>query len=242
VQFVTGPMTGQQTRVPNEDSIDFEFTDANLFSLNRFYGRDRQEGGTRVDGAMRGAWYFPNGGMYEALIGRSYRFEQDGGPFYANSGLVNRASDYVARMRLMPVPWLNFLGRARYDGETFERRFYDLSSTVTMGTTALTGGYLYTPAMPYLTPLRTRQEVYAGINQRIGDHWRLTAFGRYDLELGRPVLVAGALAYEDECFLIEARFVKRFAEDATGQQFAGNTLLLIRLSLRTVGDFGFRAL
>ena len=74
---VTGPNTGRQTRFPNEDSIDLEFTDANLFNLNRFNGRDRQEGGTRVDGAIRGAWDFPNGGRVEAIAGRSFRLRQD---------------------------------------------------------------------------------------------------------------------------------------------------------------------
>ena len=35
----------------------------------RFGGRDRQEGGTRFDYALRGAWHFPNGGLLEGLAG-----------------------------------------------------------------------------------------------------------------------------------------------------------------------------
>jgi len=41
----------RQTRVPNEDSLDYEFTDANLFSLNHFPGIDRLEGGPRAQAA-----------------------------------------------------------------------------------------------------------------------------------------------------------------------------------------------
>ncbi len=37
------------TLIPNEDSLDFEFTDDNLFSLNRFPGIDRLEGGPRAN-------------------------------------------------------------------------------------------------------------------------------------------------------------------------------------------------
>ena len=243
VQIVTGPAMGMQSRVPNEDSIDFEFTDANLFSLNRFYGRDRQEGGTRLDMALRGAWYFPNGGQFEGLVGRSFRLQESGGPFYVMSGLENRASDWVARARLQPVPWLEFLGRTRLDGETGERRFIDLSTSVTIGATTLTGGYLVTTPEPFLTPVRSREEVFGGISQRIGEYWRVSAFGRYDIETGRPVVAAASAAYEDECFLLEARFVRRFAQDpATARDYAANTLFLIRIGLRTVGDFGFRAL
>ena len=243
VQIVGGPRMGLQSRIPNEDSIDFEFTDANLFSLNRFYGRDRQEGGSRVDAAMRAAWYFPNGGQIEGLVGRSFRIDGDAGPFAAGSGLENRASDWVGRARVQPVPWLEFQGRTRLDGENGERRFLDLSTSVTFGSTILTGGYLYTTPAAYLTPVRTREEAYVGVNQRIGDFWRVSAFMRYDIDIGRPVVLGASLAYEDECFLIEGRFVKRFAVDpATNALYPANTLLLVRIALRTIGDFGFRAL
>lgn len=243
IQFVAGPLTGQQTRIPNEDSIDFEFNDGNLFALNRFAGRDRQEGGTRVDYALRGAWYFPNGGQFESLVGQSYRIQNDGGPFYYNSGVENRGSDVVGRLRMMPVPWLEFLGRGRFAADTFERRALDFSSSAMLGRTTLTGGYFYTVAAPYITPVTDREELYAGFSQRIAQNWRMSAFGRYGLNTGRPVAAALTAAYEDDCFLFEARFIRRFAEDpTTGRQYSSNSMLMLRLTLRTVADFGFRAL
>ncbi len=243
VQFVTGPVTGSQSRVPNEDSIDYEFTDATLFELNRFGGRDRQEGGSRVDAALRAAWYFPNGGQIEGLAGRSWRFNADGGPFYAGSGLENRESDWVARLRISPVPWLTVLGRTRLDGENLERRLIDLSAAVSTGTGSVTAGYLYSTAIPYLTPVREREEVSLSISQRLGPNWRASVGGRYDIGIQRAVLATASAAYEDECFIIEGRFVRRFAEDpATRALYPGNTLFLIRLTLKTVGDFGFRAI
>jgi LPS-assembly protein len=243
VQVVGGPLTGQQLRVPNEDSIDYEFTDANLFNLNRFSGRDRQEGGTRIDYALRGTWYFPNGGLVEGLAGASYRTQRDGGPFYAGSGLENRASDYVGRARVMPTSWLEFLGRGRFAQENGDLRFLDLSSTVYLGTgTSVTAGYLYTPEVPYLTPVQRRNEVAVGATQRLGN-WRVSAFGRYDIEQNRAVAVIASAGYEDECFLVEARFLKRFAEDpATGSLYPASTILLLRIGLKTIGDFGFRAI
>ena len=243
LQFVTGPMTGRQSGIPNEDSIDFEFTDANLFSLNRFTGRDRQEGGTRIDYALRGAWHFPNGGLVEGLAGASWRVQRDGGPFYAGSGLETRASDWVGRARIMPTPWLEFLGRGRFGQDGGDMRFMDLSASVNLSTqTTLTAGYLYTPAVPYLTPVRNRDEVAFGVTQRLGN-WRFSAFGRYDLDFDRPVVVTAAAAYEDECFLLEARFLKRFAEvPGSSDLYPANTVLLFRIGLKTVGDVGFRAI
>jgi len=40
------------TQIPDEDSLDLEFTDANLFSINRFPGVDRLEGGVRANLAL----------------------------------------------------------------------------------------------------------------------------------------------------------------------------------------------
>jgi LPS-assembly protein len=243
IQLVTGPMTGSQYRIPNEDSIVFDFTDANLFSLNRFTGRDRQEGGTRADMALRGAWFLPEDRQLEALVGRSFRVQEDGGPFYPNSGLVNRASDWVGRLTFRPTSWMDLTGRARRDGESFASRAYDISTTVRpFNDTAFTLGYLQAPPTPYLNPYAQREEVAVGATQRFG-LWRFAAFGRQNIELNQPVAATLSALYEDECFIFETRFVKNYAEDpATNKLYPGATMLLFRFGFKTIGDFGARAL
>ena len=243
IQMVTGPMTGGQYRIPNEDSIVLDFTDANLFSLNRFSGRDRQEGGTRADMALRGAWLLPEDRQVEALVGRSFRVQEDGGPFYPYSGLEKRASDYVGRLSLRPASWLDLTGRARRDGESFAARAYDVSATIRpFEDTSFTLGYLQAPPMPYLNPVAQREEIYLGASQRLG-FWRVSAFTRQDLQLNRPVATGLSALYEDECFIFETRFVKRYAEDpATNDLYPASTMLLFRFGFKTIGDFGLRAL
>jgi len=57
------------------------------------------------------------------------------------------------------------------------------------------------------------------------------------------VAAQAVAAYEDECLIFETRFVRRWAEDpTTRREFASNTMLLFRVTLKTVGDFGIRAL
>jgi LPS-assembly protein len=244
VQFVAGPNTGRQTTIPNEDSIDFEFTDANLFALNRFTGRDRQEGGSRVDTAFRAAWAFPNGGQIEGLVGRSFALSDTRWNPYPQSGLADRASDYVARLRVAPVPWLEALGRVRTLGDQpVNATFIDTIASVSLGAMSLSAGYLESPPLPYLTPVRSRQEVGAGFGARIGAYWRIGVSGSYDLKLDRPALFQGAATYEDECFLLEARFVRRFAEStASDSSLPGNTLVLVRVGFKTLGEYFFRAI
>jgi LPS-assembly protein len=243
VQLVTGPMTGSQYRIPNEDSIVFDFTDANLFSLNRFTGRDRQEGGTRADMALRGAWFLPGSRQVEAIVGRSFRVQDDGGPFYPYSGLENRASDWVSRFTFRPSSWLDLTGRARRGGESFAARAYDVSATILPSNdTAFTVGYLQAPPAPYLNPVAQREEIYLAASQRIG-LWRFSAFGRQDIQFDRPVATGFSAMYEDECFIFETRFIRRNAENpSTGDLYPGSTMLLFRFGFKTIGDVGLRAL
>ena len=243
IQLVTGPMTGSQYRIPNEDSIVYDFTDANLFSLNRFPGRDRQEGGTRADMALRGAWFMPENRQLEALVGRSFRVQEDGGPFYPLSGLENRASDWVSRLTFRPTSWLDLTGRSRREGESLAARTYDVSGTLRPSdNTSFTVGYLKAPPVPYITPFAQREEIYLGVSQRLG-MWRFSALGRQNIELNRPVAAALSALYEDECFIFETRFVKNYAEDqTTNNLYPGATMLLFRFGFKTIGDFGLRAL
>jgi LPS-assembly protein len=241
VQFVTGPNTGRQLRIPAEDSLDLEFTDATLFALNRFTGRDRQEGGTRVDAALRGAWLFPNGGQVEGLVGRSFR-ASDEALFQPGSGLDKRASDWVGRARVAPVPWFEILGRTRLDSETGDQRLWDITGTVFAGNFSLSAGYLGTePAVNNSYP--KRDEISLGGFLQLNSNWRVGAFGRYDRRLEEPVAAQAALTYEDECLIFDARFIRRWAEDpVTARDDPAGTILLFRVTLKTIGDFGIRAL
>ncbi|MFC3127021.1 LPS-assembly protein LptD [Pseudoroseomonas globiformis] len=242
VQLVTGPATGRQTDVPNEDSYGFEFTDANLFQLNRFYGRDRQEGGTRVDAALRGAWYFPNGGQLEAMAGRSFR-TTEAEVFQEDSGLRDKASDWVGRVRLSPTPWLDLIARTRLDKDGLDARLVETQGRISLGPVALNASYLYTTPSDALISTRERREVAGGVQTRLGRFWSVGAFGRYDLELNRSVNVGGNLTYEDECLIFATHFSKSYAEPSTrANYYPSETVLLFRLSFKTIGDFGFRAI
>ena len=96
--------------------------------------------------------------------------------------------------------------------------------------------------MPFLNPVAQREEIYLGARQRLG-FWQISAFGRQDIQLNRPVALGVSAMYEDECFIFETRFVKRYAEDpATGDFYPGATVLLFRFGFKTIGDFGLRAL
>jgi len=252
VQVVTGPRTGLQTRFPNEDSVDFEFSDANLFQLNRFTGRDRQEGGTRVDAAIRATWLFPNGGRVEGLAGRSFRFH-DTTLFAANSGLERRESDWVTRGAFAPVPWFEVMGRTRIDANTGKARATDAVLATSLGriglmdNVVLTASYLDSPPQAFLNDDPGRREVGVGLaaeyRTRGGGVWRASGGMQLDLRTERPAWVLGTAGYEDECCILQAQFQRRLAFDPlTSDPYRGNTTVLFRIAFKTVGDFSLRAL
>jgi LPS-assembly protein len=251
VQIMAAPRTASylrnRTRIPNEDSFDFEFTEANLFALNRFPGVDRLEGGMRAAAALRGAWTFPSGARLEGLVGQSWRVQRDD-TFPLGSGLRDTASDIVSRVTVAPTNWLDITSRQRFDHRSFQPRFIDALASVGNDRLRLTGGYIYTTSNPFLfyenaaaltAPTKPRNEGTFGISTRLTDHWRMSAFARRDLRTAKEISDGVRVAYEDECFIFDVSLARR-QTSINGDN--GATILLFQLTFKTVGQFGFNTL
>ncbi len=249
-QIVVGPQVGdrQNTLYPNEDSLDLEFSDANLFGFNRFPGIDRLDGGVRANVALHGAWYL-GGTTFDGLIGQSYRTNVDN-QFPEASGLHDKVSDVVARASLAPTSWLNLTYRTRLDHNTFATRMADALATVGVPKFSVSAGYFYSTFNPYTfydqpqpppagnafyTP---RNEVTVGVSSNWGNY-RFSGWARRDIQLSQMVAAGGDAAYEDECFVLDLRVYRRYTS-YNGDN--GATTALIQLTFKTVGQFGYRAL
>ncbi len=99
--------------LPNEDSLDVEFDETNLFLPNRFTGIDRLEGGIRAAYGLRHALVGDNGARIEMLGGQVYRLERDEN-FPEDSGLQKQLSDFVGRLDFTPAEWFDL----NYDSAT----------------------------------------------------------------------------------------------------------------------------
>jgi LPS-assembly protein len=250
LQLVVQPRTGdsQFQRIPNEDSLDFEFSDANLFGFNRFTGIDRLEGGTRLNAALHGAWYL-GGTVIDGLVGQSYQTGVDN-MFPVASGLHNSVSDVVARASFSPTPWLSMTYRTRLDRQSFETRMADASMSVGTDKFRLSGGYLYSTFDPYYfydnpLPLPStsgyftpRNEVTAGASGHWG-HYRFSLTARRNLADNEMISYGATAAYEDECFILDVRFIRR---NTSLLNDSGSTALLFFFTFKTIGEFGYRAM
>jgi LPS-assembly protein len=250
VQIVVGPQVGdnQNTKYPNEDSLDLEFTDANLFGFNRYPGVDRLDGGVRANVALHGTWYL-GGTTFDGLVGQSYRTNVDN-QFPEASGLHDQISDVVARASLAPTSWLNLTYRTRLDHKDLATRMADALATVGVPRFSFTAGYIYTTDNPYTffdqpppppagSPFfNPRNEVTVGVSSRWGNY-RFNGFARRDLQSNQMVAVGGDAIYEDECYILDFRLYRRYTS-YNGDH--GATTGLVQMTFKTIGQFGFKAL
>jgi len=240
VQLVAAPNVGSgRNRIPNEDSRDLEFTDATLFGFNKFPGRDQLEGGLRANVGLKASWYIA-GTVVDGLVGQSYRTHRDDN-FPTGSGLEDKASDIVSRVTFIPTPWMDLTWRGRFDNESGRRRLMDSVATVGPSQFRASVGYLYTGASPYISPHTERSEISLGVSSQIGP-WRFGASTRRDIKSRHMVATDLAVSYEDECFIFDIRYQRRFGTTSTRDDGRGDTALLFRLVFKTVGEFGFNAL
>ncbi len=250
-QVIVAPRAGnsQFYRIPNEDSLDLEFTDQNLFSFNRFPGIDRLEGGVRANVGLHSAWYL-NGTSLDTLLGQSYRTTQDN-LFPEASGLHDAVSDIVGRATFSPTEWLDLTYRTRLDHRNGNTRMADALAAVGGPALRVTGGYIYTTFDPYSfydqpapPPVASgyyvpRNEITLGATTSFAGNYRLGAYGRRDLATNQMVSLGLDAAYEDECFIFDIRFSRRYTS-FNGDN--GASTILFQLTFKTVGQFGFRAM
>jgi LPS-assembly protein len=251
LQLIVAPQTGdsQNSKYPNEDSLDFEFTDANLFGFNRFSGIDRLEGGVRLNAALHGTWYL-GGTTFDGLIGQSYRTTKDN-LFPAYTGLHDQVSDIVARVSVAPTPWLNLTYRTRLDKDNLAVRMADALASIGKPKFTLSAGYLYTTYDPFTLfdqppPPPTDSAFYSPrdeITLNASSNWgtyRFTAFAIRNLTSNQMVAAGGDAIYENECFILDTKLYRSYT--ALPGEPSGATVLLFQLTFKTIGQFGYRAL
>lgn len=246
VQLIAAPNSGNSTtrNRPNEDSLDYEFTDTTLFSLNRHEGVDRLDGGMRANVGLHANWTF-NNHQIDALVGESYQEHIDRNQL-PNSGLATHASDIVSRLSFTPTRWLDFTARDRMDHNSGQTRFADGLITAGVPLLSVTGGYIYNsksyyyyynnnpytvgPPAAYFVPTN---EATLGASSAY-KAYRVSAYGRRDLASNRFVALGADLAYTNDCFIFDVAFNRRYT---TINGDSGDTSILFTLTFKTLGTF-----
>ena len=225
-QLVVSPNVGisQNDRIPNEDSLDLEFSDANLFDLNRYPGIDRLEGGTRVDYALHTAWYMPQGAFIDGLIGQSYRFHKDN-DYLPNPASPGTSRTIVGRLVVQPTPFFNLIYRTRLSHDDLGARMIDATANVGNHTLNFSGGYLYANTNPYVlydspSPISPtldppagyfvpRHEITLNATTNFGQ-WSFSAGGERNIQTGQFDGANFNAGWQNNCFGVSLLYNQRF--------------------------------
>ena len=121
-QLILRPNETDIGKFPNEDAQSLVFDDSNLFSIDKFSGWDRVEGGSRVNAGLQYTAQVNRAGSLNVLFGQSYQLfgtELVRGRRHHQYRPGQRPrqalSDYVGRVTYQPNQIYSFTARGRFD-------------------------------------------------------------------------------------------------------------------------------
>ncbi|HKY95262.1 MAG TPA: LPS assembly protein LptD [Kiloniellales bacterium] len=226
--------------IPNEDSLDLEFDDSNLFSLNRYPGIDKIDDGPRVDYGLKWTALGDHGGYTSIFVGQSWRLLDSGYP--DGSGLENQLSDIVGRIESSPAEWLDLTYRFRMSPDTFRFDQHELALYAGVPELNLSVGYLFSSTDLFDDDLFDeedqqdeggREELYVRVGTQFTDHWAAFASHRQDIDNGRPLETRFGIEYEDECISIQGIFERTNFRD---REVEPENAFFVKIALRNLGE------
>jgi LPS-assembly protein len=226
-QVSISPATAYDPRIPNEDSVDFQFDETNLFQTNRSPGFDTWEGGQAVTLAGRATALWDNGQSASVLVGRRLAAQSDPA-VPLRTGLETPLSDWIFAGDATPLKGVRLYARVRMDSDTFALNELETGASFTTAWALGSISYLQerdSPAGMPVNSLDIHGEVYAtrhwGVSNYLivdGGAWRRTEVG---------------LVYRDECIRVE--LIYRHDETFNGT-LGPSTSVVLRLKLATLGN------
>ena len=231
VSAAIAPNGGNPDKIPNEDSTDFEFDETNLFSLNRFSGIDRVEGGPRINYGVKWGLYGAGGGSTTAFVGQTYR-PRDDSTFGSGSGLDENFSDLVAAVSVSPGSYLTALYRTRFATDNFSPNRNEVSIGMGVPAFNLSGSYTFLASQEG-SEYAGREELNMTASSVINRFWRASLSGVRDLQSSEMRSATLGVTYENECVVFTSQLTRTFYED---RDLKPTDAIIFHLVLKTLGE------
>ena len=240
-QIIIRPNETYAGKLPNEDAQSMVFDTSNLFSVDKFSGYDRVEGGGRANVGVQATTQFDRGGAVKALFGQSYQLfgmnsfaVQDTINTGVDSGLQKPRSDYVASVAYSPNSTYTFSVRSRMDEQTWNIQRFEAEGRANFNRWSISmmyGNYAPQPELGYLT---RREGILTTGSIKVATNWVVTGSARWDLEankINQYVLGAG---YVDDCFVLAANYVTSYSYSAGTTPPVLSHAYMFQIGLRTL--------
>lgn len=243
-QILVRPNEPHAGRLPNEDAQSLTFDDSNLFSVDKFSGWDRVEGGGRANVGVQATTQFDHGGFISALFGQSYHLF--GLNSYSvgsltntglRSGLETGSSDYVARVSFQPNSTYRFTTRARFNEATMDVQRFEAEASASFNRWSISMMYGNYAAQPEIGFLTRRHGLLGTGSIKLDSNWVVTGGARWDIDndqINQYIVGAG---YVDDCFVLGVNYVTdyTYANQIGGAPPRLSHSVMLKLGLRTLG-------
>ena len=242
-QLIVRPNEPAIGKLPNEDAQSLIFDDSNLFSINKFSGWDRIEGGGRLNAGIQYTAQFNRAGSFNAMFGQSYQLfgvnsfaVPDSVNTGLSSGLASTRSDYVARVAYQPDNIYTFISRFLLEEGTFSVRRVEVEAKANFDRWQFTGLYGDYEPQPEIGFLSRRHAVTGQATFKLTQNWSILGSARYDIEAKQINQHRLGLGYIDDCFAISLNYITDY--NYSGTTSTDNKVLLV-INLRTIGGTSF---
>ncbi|MCA6123764.1 LPS-assembly protein LptD [Bradyrhizobium sp. WSM 1704] len=242
-QVIIRPNEPDAGRLPNEDAQSLVFDTSNLFSVDKFSGYDRVEGGSRANVGVQATTQFDRGGSIKAMFGQSYQLfglnsfaVADVTNTGVDSGLQNPRSDYVASLAYSPNRTYTFSVRSRMDEATWNVNRFEAQGTANFdrwSVTMMYGNYAAQPELGYLT---RREGILASGSVKVASNWVVSGGARWDLEANKINQYVVGAGYVDDCFVLAANYVTSYSYVAGATPPTLSHAFMFQIGLRTIAQ------
>jgi LPS-assembly protein len=258
-QVIARPNGQNPNSLVNLDAQSLVFDDSNLFEWNKYSGYDRFETGVRANYGTQFTLDMNKNGYASAMFGESYQLaginpfaQPDMANIGLDSGLENRASNYISRVSYSPNTAYTFVTKAQFDHATWALTKFDASATAHYGPLHLTAQYADYQQQPLIGYIFRREGLQFNARYDIVQHYFMS--GNINFDLGRHFYDATILAsspapvfsiatwglgvgYVDDCTKLMLNYTNSISDDfGNPAVYTRNQTLLLTLDLRTLGD------
>ena len=241
-QVIIRPNETYAGRLPNEDAQSMVFDASNLFSVDKFSGYDRVEGGSRANVGVQATTQFDRGGAVNMLFGQSYHLfglnsytVADVTNTGLNSGLDKQRSDYVTRVSYSPNSTYQFTTRARLDESHLDVQRFEAEGRANFNRWSVALTYGNYAAQPELGILTRREGVLGTGSMKLASNWVVSGGARWDLEQNRVNQYTVGAGYVDDCFVLGLNYITAYSYAVTNATPTLNHTVMLQIGLRTIG-------
>jgi LPS-assembly protein len=228
------PTNGNTSDIPNEDSLNFELDDMNIFSPQPFTGYDRVASGSRVAYGAEYSIANRNLQVADMMVGQSYQTKPDK-MFLPGNGLDKTISDIVGRTNLTPSQNVTFNYRYRLDKDNFTLRRSELGTVLGPQALNVNLNYVFFDKLSETSPFNRREQLVSTLSMKMTRYLTSQFYNTENLGSNAGPLQTGArLTYEDECFLVTADGGVRHTTVAT---FSAGHYAMLRVVFKTITEF-----